>query len=310
MPEPKAGETQKEFVARCIPALIDEGKEQDEAVAVCNSMWEKAQEGKAIHICDSCLKALSYQPEEFTVAKLPLPCAICGETPEGGTGLVCIKAREGKAADLSVKALNETESAWIVGGYGMLWGDEARRDLSPWPNPDGSKGEFFTPGTKGLDDIPIKVMTIEHDKDTDEHGAPIKEIVGQTVLERDDLKGRWIEARIEKHRAYARYVMGLIDKGIAYLSSETALHWKEVAANGAIKRWRTAGYTFTTAPMEPRIGPIGELRAAYKAAGLDYPLEDDETGGEDAGASCPDADEAAAKAIALLARINELTTED
>ena len=38
--EPKAGETQSEFLSRCIPAMIDEGKEQDQAIAMCISMYE------------------------------------------------------------------------------------------------------------------------------------------------------------------------------------------------------------------------------------------------------------------------------
>ena len=40
MPAPKAGETQKEFVSRCIPIVIREGKDRDQAVAICHSMWK------------------------------------------------------------------------------------------------------------------------------------------------------------------------------------------------------------------------------------------------------------------------------
>ncbi|HUX29239.1 MAG TPA: hypothetical protein VMV78_01285, partial [Thiobacillus sp.] len=90
MPEPKAGETQKEFVARCIPALIDEGKEQDEAVAVCNSMWEKAQEGKAI--------GADELPGEDTNT-----CA--------------------------VKFLRDEDEGAVVGGYIALWGNAETKDL-------------------------------------------------------------------------------------------------------------------------------------------------------------------------------------
>lgn len=41
MPTPKDGESEKEFMARCIPQLIDEGKEQDQAVAICYSLYEQ-----------------------------------------------------------------------------------------------------------------------------------------------------------------------------------------------------------------------------------------------------------------------------
>ena len=45
MPEPKENETRKEFVTRCVPIVIDDGtaEDGDQAVAVCNSMWEEAK---------------------------------------------------------------------------------------------------------------------------------------------------------------------------------------------------------------------------------------------------------------------------
>jgi len=39
--EPNAGESEDEFLNRCIPVLLDEGKDQDQAVAVCYSMYEQ-----------------------------------------------------------------------------------------------------------------------------------------------------------------------------------------------------------------------------------------------------------------------------
>jgi hypothetical protein len=38
--EPNAGESEEEFLGRCIPAMIDEGREQDQAVAMCYSMYQ------------------------------------------------------------------------------------------------------------------------------------------------------------------------------------------------------------------------------------------------------------------------------
>jgi hypothetical protein len=38
--EPNAGESEDEFVSRCVPILIGEGKEQEQAVAICYSMYE------------------------------------------------------------------------------------------------------------------------------------------------------------------------------------------------------------------------------------------------------------------------------
>ena len=39
MPDPKAYKDEKEWMAACVPKRIEEGDEQDQAVAVCMSMW-------------------------------------------------------------------------------------------------------------------------------------------------------------------------------------------------------------------------------------------------------------------------------
>lgn len=38
--EPSAGESEEEFLNRCIPAMLEEGKDQDQAVAMCYSMYQ------------------------------------------------------------------------------------------------------------------------------------------------------------------------------------------------------------------------------------------------------------------------------
>ncbi len=44
MPEVKPGESRDDYVGRCIPVVLKEGtaEDQDQAAAICNSMWEKA----------------------------------------------------------------------------------------------------------------------------------------------------------------------------------------------------------------------------------------------------------------------------
>ena len=52
--EPAAGESQDEFMGRCIPVLIGEGKDQDQAVAICISMYENMALVDDVIICDVC----------------------------------------------------------------------------------------------------------------------------------------------------------------------------------------------------------------------------------------------------------------
>jgi len=50
MPEPRAGEKEKDFVERCIPVVLDDGtaKDGEQAAAICHSMWREAHGGKAM----------------------------------------------------------------------------------------------------------------------------------------------------------------------------------------------------------------------------------------------------------------------
>ena len=41
MPDPNAYETEAEWMKVCVPTRIDEGDEQDQAVAVCLNMWRE-----------------------------------------------------------------------------------------------------------------------------------------------------------------------------------------------------------------------------------------------------------------------------
>lgn len=40
MPEPKNDENQQDFISRCIPFMMKEGKTQDQAKGACYGIWE------------------------------------------------------------------------------------------------------------------------------------------------------------------------------------------------------------------------------------------------------------------------------
>lgn len=50
MPTPNKGETEKEFIGRCIPYMMNENPDmkQDQAVAICYSYWEKEKKTEGI----------------------------------------------------------------------------------------------------------------------------------------------------------------------------------------------------------------------------------------------------------------------
>ena len=58
--EPGESETESEFIGRCIPAMIGEGYEQDQAVAVCYSKWsDRGKMSVMLAIQDSAQRIVS-----------------------------------------------------------------------------------------------------------------------------------------------------------------------------------------------------------------------------------------------------------
>lgn len=41
MTTPRSSENEQEFISRCIPEMINEGKEQEQATAICYSIWKE-----------------------------------------------------------------------------------------------------------------------------------------------------------------------------------------------------------------------------------------------------------------------------
>ena|GEM_PF-1496857 len=285
-------------------------KEHEEAKAVGEGrgaggdrQGEGAGEGAPREcVCPKC----GYEMEhERNVPCTEIKCPKCGAMMVGKEkAQEETQEEEKRSLDMAVKFLGETEDAYRVGGYGMVWGSEEQRDLSPWPNKDGSRGEFFTPDTQGLDDLPTKALTFEHDKEVGPDGQPFTDVLGKSVMERNDLIGRWVEALVEKRRKYAQYVMDMVNRGLLNFSSETASHWREVAESGEIKRWRTAGYTLTTHPMEPRLTGVNALAKSFKSVGLE--LAEPQEGGEPSGDGCLELAGSKARTLKAISRIRQL----
>lgn len=47
MPDPKAGESESEFISRCVPIVMDEGRTQQQALGKCYGIWRGKHGGAA-----------------------------------------------------------------------------------------------------------------------------------------------------------------------------------------------------------------------------------------------------------------------
>lgn len=81
MPKPNQGESKQDFINRCVSELVsEEGKDQDQAVAMCSAIWEEAQKDEQPEpVAGESNPATPEEPvEEPTATKAMVMCPDCG----------------------------------------------------------------------------------------------------------------------------------------------------------------------------------------------------------------------------------------
>lgn len=143
-----------------------------------------------------------------------------------------------------------------VGGYLVVWGDDARRDL---------QGEYFSPETDlGLDWYPRRPVLYQHGLD----GALGPALIGQIEAMQPDSVGLWVEAQLDLRRRWALAVLDLVRQGALGWSSGSLPHLVEIEADGHIRRWPIVEGSLTPTPAEPRYTDAVAVKMAYQALGL------------------------------------------
>jgi len=156
-------------------------------------------------------------------------------------------------ASTAAKALGDDGR---IGGYLVVWGDAARRDLH---------GEYFSPATDlGLGWYPCRPVLYQHGLD----GALGPALIGQIKAFQPDDVGLWVEAQLDLRDRWARAVLNLIRQGALGWSSGSLPHLVEVSAEGHIRRWPIVEGSLTPTPAEPRFTDAVAVKAAFEALGL------------------------------------------
>ncbi len=191
---------------------------------------------------------------------------------------------------LSVKFLREEDGGAVVGGHIALWGDADRKDL---------QGDFFTKSTELWLDKYQTVPALFHHGLDDAVGLSV---IGRRIKSGVDDVGAWVEDWLDKSSKYWAMVQPLLDAEALYYSPGSAPHLIKRGDDGELLSYPIVEDTLTLIPAQHRLRPVEQIKAAYKAAGLDWP-ESLAGGGDDTGVPCQ---EAVAKA---RAEIDILLTE-
>lgn len=170
-----------------------------------------------------------------------------------------------------VKALGANR----VGGYAVIWGNPATKDLD---------GEYFTPETKELTKTfdALGKLPLFYNHATD--NALKSEVMGIVDILTSDDVGIWYEAQLSNGKRYLEAIRKLISQKALGTSSGTYPGAREASKGGFIPRWPIAEVSLTPTPADSRQvyeRPVAELKSIYKSIGLEFPEPTEGKGGEE-----------------------------
>ena len=251
MPDPNDYEKEDDWMAACVPMRIDEGDEQDQAVAACMSMWRGKKSIEEMEPLSE--KSLETEVEELAIklgnrhnrrdqralqdihdAAITLG-ANC--PPEITTIPIETEVMSLWFGGDAVKALGNGK----VGGYLVRFGSPDQVDLT---------GEYFTKDTDFGEHIQAPVYY--------NHGQDPK--IGKRKLSKADLHddefGVWAETQLSLRDEYEKYIYAQAEQGKMGWSSGTASHLVETEEIGKaiwLKSWPLGlDASLTPTPAEPR----------------------------------------------------------
>jgi len=239
MPEPTEGQTEEEFMKECIPTVMAEGKEQDQAVAICMSKWEKKNITMPVT-----LESIKVGARNNTNDKQRLQ-AIHDYSVDNGAE--CGKV-EDKSIDMEetvvnfgseIKSLGEGK----FGGYLVRFTTQNDPDLT---------GDFFDIKTDYDMEFPSQ-STVYFNHGLDPQLKKRK--LGKADIKVDDV-GVWAEFIMQERDEYEKALSDMAKSGKLGWSSGTAAHLVERESVGKamhIKRWPLGlDASITHTPAEPR----------------------------------------------------------
>lgn len=208
--------------------------------------------------------------------------------------------------DNALKAVGETPEEYRVANYIVLFGGRDLEGLgSGNKNADGSRGEYFTPGTD-LESEATKSGQLPIDW---EHGRGAEGLTRNDVLgfvdwktAKIDDKGVWVERVLSRRNKYVQWIMELVRQGLVGNSSEADARRVQKNADGAIVRWPLMRDTLTVQPMEPRMMSENVMTAlkALQAATLESDASKAEPQAIGAGAGAAEQSELASKSTLIV----------
>src|SRR3972149_7181753 len=174
MPNVSEYENQDDWMGACMPAMMGEGKEQDEAAAACMSMWGEKKSFYDMPMEDAVKHFLKAGARHSAQDRKDMQTLHDIAIKQGAKCKSMMKFNP-------LKALSETDEELTVGNHIILFGGRDLTGYAIGKNADGSLGEFFTKSTDLESDYTKTgrlYVDFEHGRDPDDVGNTKHNILG------------------------------------------------------------------------------------------------------------------------------------
>lgn len=295
MPTPKKGESEKDFVARCIPYVMkeDDKLSQKQAAGKCYGIYRQGSSKRDISLndmMDLIYRAWGRGPgssegdmpwsypihiyQKYVVVrhegiyyKVPYTYSD-GTVAFGSPSKVELEFRQDlvrRVMDIPIRA-EGGGAPGVYRAYGVLFGTEKEKDLY---------GTFFDAETKlHLDWYDRRPWLYDHGSN------PMigRSAVGFWEEHGEDDLGVFFRGELNKRHRYIEAIEALLDGEHLYPSQGTARHLMHVAENGHVDEWGLVEISSTPAPGNYRQQPVTEaaIRAFRLLGGIDMPGDGEE----------------------------------
>lgn len=143
----------------------------------------------------------------------------------------------------AVKILSQDDNTAVLGGYGVVFGG---MDL---------EGDTFTPQTDFKNYVAQPPVFFDHSLQQN-----VEHELGHVIKMTADEKGLWVEAQLDRHKAYVDQVLELAEKGALGWSSGSVPHLVRRDAK-SIKQWPIVEFSLTPTPAEPRTIGVERIKS-------------------------------------------------
>ena len=121
MPKPNKGESKQDFLSRCTKDVMAEGKESDQAYAMCNASWDNENNQRSTLTLSAPIELMTNDEGK---AKHFLITAYTGQPIDTWMGKIIFDVA-GMTSKAKIPILREHERDRVV-GFGKTWKDESR----------------------------------------------------------------------------------------------------------------------------------------------------------------------------------------